>query len=171
MRSLRPGNDGGEILQSIILRQLDVAEVSWLIALELQAAAQGYIRGDDEETHRARLRDQDCAYLVAEDAGERLGYAILRGLSGIDRSIELKRVVMGQPGQGAGTRVLKAILSYVFDDLKAHRLWLDALADNLRAQHVYENLGFVREGRLRGAIFVRGGFTDLILYGMLASEV
>ena len=58
----------------------------------------------------------------------------------------------------------------VFDEMKAHRLWLDVIDDNVRAQHVYRKLGFVEEGRLRKASRRSGDWRDLILFGMLRSE-
>ena len=55
------------------------------------------------------------------------------------------RIVISEPGQGLGRMVLRAIMSKVFDELGAHRLWLDVFEYNARARHVYRSLGFVEE--------------------------
>ena len=52
------------------------------------------------------------------------------------------------------------------------RLWLDASGENLRAQHLYESLGFTLEGRLRQHWWrpALGRAVDMMLYGMLRAE-
>jgi RimJ/RimL family protein N-acetyltransferase len=37
-------------------------------------------------------------------------------------------------------------VSKVFDELGAHRLWLDVFEHNARARHVYRSMGFAEEG-------------------------
>jgi diamine N-acetyltransferase len=66
--------------------------------------------------------------------------------------------------------MLAGILDYVFQELKAHRLWLDVFETNKRAQHVYERLGFRREGILREAIFRDGEFHTQVLMSILDRE-
>jgi RimJ/RimL family protein N-acetyltransferase len=64
-----------------------------------------------------------------------------------------------------------ALVMYkVFREFGAHRLWLDVIDDNVRAQHVYRKLGFVEEGRLREAAKRKDGWRDLLLFGMLAAD-
>jgi diamine N-acetyltransferase len=123
------------------------------------------------EEHREKMASSDCRYLIAEaDSGETAGFAILRGLASPHRSIRLQRIVVAYPGQGTGRFILSGILNYVFRELKAHRLWLDVFETNLRAQHVYESLGFRREGVLREAIFRDGEYHTQILMSILERE-
>lgn len=44
--------------------------------------------------------------------------------------------------KGLGTRYLKLLISYLFDELEFEKIVLDTNLNNLRAQHVYEKLGF-----------------------------
>jgi len=74
-------------------------DLSWILSTERAAIEGGYIRGDDECGHRRRFADESCAYLIAERAGARLGYAVLAGLGSPDRNIELMRIVMAAPGR------------------------------------------------------------------------
>jgi GNAT superfamily N-acetyltransferase len=85
-------------------------------------------------------------------------------------SIQLQRIVVADPGHGIGRQMLAGILDYVFQELKAHRLWLDVFETNKRAQHVYERLGFRREGILREAIFRDGEFHTQVLMSILDRE-
>jgi RimJ/RimL family protein N-acetyltransferase len=57
-----------------------------------------------------------------------------------------------------------------FDDLGAHRLWLDVKGLNSRAKVLYDSEGFVVEGRLRDAVRVSGGYDSLIVMSMLKPE-
>ena len=98
------------------------------------------------------------------------GFAILRGLTLPNRSIELKRNVIAEPGRGLGKQAMAAILAEMFGHLSAHRVWLDAFEDNLRAQHVYRSLGFVKEGMVRECVYHEGRYRSLILMSMLESE-
>lgn len=47
-------------------------------------------------------------------------------------------------GKGYGTRYLSMLINYLFNDLKFTKIVLDTNLDNLRAQHVYEKLGFIK---------------------------
>lgn len=155
---------------AVSLRPLHPEELAWLLEIEREAAAGGYVRNNDEATHREQMADSDYRYLVVEGTGKRLAYVILRGLSDEDACIQLKRIVVAEPGGGTGQVVMRALITHVFSTLGAHRLWLDTLLDNTRSQHVYRKLGFVREGQLREAVFLQGRHQDLIVYALLASE-
>lgn len=98
------------------------------------------------------------------------GFAILRGLTSPHRSIRLQRIAVAKPGKGLGRLMLAGVLECVFLELKAHRLWLDVFEANTRAQHVYESLGFQREGTLREAIFRDGEYHTQILMSILNRE-
>ncbi|GFZ34595.1 N-acetyltransferase [Clostridium zeae] len=44
--------------------------------------------------------------------------------------------------KGYGTKALKMLIIYLFDELKVEKIILDTNINNTRAQHVYEKLGF-----------------------------
>jgi len=107
---------------------------------------------------------------MVEHKGERAGYVILRGLRSANRCLELKRIVIAEPGRGLGRQVLRAIIDKAFGELAAHRLWLDVYDDNHRARHLYRSLGFVEEGTLRDCIRCEGRYRSLVVMSMLESE-
>jgi len=155
----------------MLLRPAIEDDIPALLALERLAEAQRYVGQWSEERHRTTLRGGDARYYVSEDPGGTLScYAILRGLAEDSGSIELKRIVVAEPGQGLGRRILAEILRIVFDELRAHRLFLDVYDDNLRAQHVYRGLGFKQEGTMRDAASRDGKWHDLLLMSILAPE-
>jgi RimJ/RimL family protein N-acetyltransferase len=152
------------------LRRAVPEDLPYILRVEKQYSELGFVGPDDFETHQRRLCDPDCLYWLVESEGRPAGYVILRGLASPNRSIELKRIIIAEPGRGLGKQVMGAILAEVFDTVSAHRLWLDVFEDNLRAQHVYRSVGFVQEGMLRECVRYRDRYRSLILMSMLESE-
>ena len=72
--------------------------------------------------------------------------------------------------QGFGTETLRLLLSHGFETLNFHRIYLQVMAFNHRAQSAYEKAGFVLEGRLRQDIYRRGRYWDTLVMSVLRSE-
>lgn len=70
-------------------------------------------------------------------------------------------------GRGYGTEVLTALIRFGFDDLGLHRLHASAHVDNRASWRVMEKAGMRREGRLRDALRMSGGWADTYLYSIL----
>ena len=153
------------------LKAATEADVPFIVEIEDSSEFREYIGKWTAEEHIGALRDSDTSYLIALDpSGSQIGYVILRGLESEHRSIELKRVAMLLPGQGNGKQVLRLVLKKVFEELGAHRLWLDVLESNLRAQHVYRSLGFQQDGMIPEGFFSDGKYHSLILMSLLDRE-
>ena len=58
----------------------------------------------------------------------------------------------------------------VFSDLPVHRIQLEVYAFNPRAQHVYESVGFRREGILRDSLRWDDEFHDTIVMSILRPD-
>lgn len=156
---------------SLLLRPATSDDLPALLALERAEEARRYVGQWSEPRHRATLQSPDARYLVVDDpAGGLAAYAILRGLAESGGSLELKRLVVARPGAGLGRRVLADLQRMVFDELGAHRFFLDVFDDNARAQHLYRSLGFVQEGTLRQAAERDGQRHDLLLMSILEPE-
>jgi diamine N-acetyltransferase len=146
-------------------------DLASIVALERTPIARTFVGQWNEHRHRATMSGGDARYFVSStEAGELEGYAILRGLSEDSGAIELKRIVVAEPGRGLGRRILEQLIRIAFEELGAHRLFLDVFADNARARHLYESLGFVYEGVLRDAARRDGLYCNLHLMSMLESE-
>jgi diamine N-acetyltransferase len=146
-------------------------DVPAIAALEQRPENRTFVRSWSDDMHRGTLASADARYLIAEDDhGGVAGFAILRGLTSEDRSIELKRIVARDPGTGVGGVTLRAILEMAFGELQAHRVWLDVFETNTRAQKIYEKLGFRRDGLLREAALADGAYHTLILMSLLDRE-
>ena len=84
--------------------------------------------------------------------------------------MELRRIVATRRGEGLGRRALGLVLQHGFEVLGAHRIWLDVMVENARAQRAYAAAGFVREGVLRDALRVGDEYRSLVVMSVLAHE-
>lgn len=149
------------------LVRAEPSELPFVVALERRPEFGAFVGSWPLAQHQATLADPDARYYII--AG-RQGFVILRGLASEHRSIEVKRIIVAEPGQGTGRRALEAVLALSFGELGAHRVWLDTLEDNARARHLYGSIGFREDGVLREAWCRDGQFKSLILMSMLDRE-
>ncbi len=155
----------------MLLRPARLSDLPGILTLERTPAAYQFVGQWSEERHRATMTNADARYLVSDAAPNELqAYVILRGLGEDSRAIELKRIVVALPGQGLGRRILREVIRTAFEDLQAHRLFLDVYEDNARARHLYASLGFVMEGTMRDAACREGCWHNLLLMSMLEEE-
>ena len=76
----------------------------------------------------------------------------------------------GAQGRGLMFRAVRAMLAYVFEELRLNRVALHADVDNLRSQRLAERLGFQREGLERESWLLHGAYRDNVAYAMLARD-
>lgn len=149
---------------------------------------------DDEETNRLTgthatftleqiehfvtkvVTGEDRASFIIADANTDdlapLGEIHLLDIDTDNRSAGFRIAMFGMKrvGKGYGTEAIQMILAHGFDTLKLHRIALDVYAFNPRAIHVYEKVGFQREGVLRDALYYDGQFHDAIMMSILEDE-
>jgi RimJ/RimL family protein N-acetyltransferase len=134
------------------LQPAQPADIPFIMATERIPGFEKLVGRWSKEDHLAALRDPGYAYFLGMNAaGERNAFAIIRDLNDTHGNVCLKRIAVAFPGQGIGNRLLGMVVRWVFTKTDAYRLWLDVLADNARARHVYLSHGFVEEGLLRNA--------------------
>lgn len=156
---------------SLLLRPAVAADVAFIVAIERLPESRKFVGQWSQERHASTLAGSDARYFVAEsNSGEIQAFAILRGFAEASRSVELKRLVVASPGRGLGRRIVKQLMRIVFEEVQAHRMYLDVVEDNSRARHVYESLGFVYEGIMREADERDEEFISLYLMSMLDRE-
>lgn len=73
--------------------------------------------------------------------------------------------------QGYVTEALSAALDFIFNDLQAHRVFLECDDTNQRSWEVAERCGFIREGHLReNKRHPECSISGTYVYGMLRSD-
>jgi diamine N-acetyltransferase len=154
------------------LRPTMQSDLEFVLSLERDPENLPYITPWERIQHEAAIRFPDFRHFIIEcgpdlEAG---GFLILIGCRNQHQSIELKRMVVRDKNQGFGRAALRVIKKIAFDDLGAHRFWLDIKKRNTRAKSLYDSEGFVLEGELREAVKVQGGYDSLVVMSMLESE-
>lgn len=123
------------------------------------------------EFHRSQ--SGEVIWIIADKTDDAcLGHV---GLYNIDHRVRKAEfaILIGEKnhwGHGLGQTVTAAVMDYGFDQLNLHRIELEVLASNARAIHIYEKLGFKREGVRRDAQFRSGHYFDVVLMAILEHE-
>lgn len=159
-------------MDNMTLRNATAADFPFIRRLAADPANAPYITDEDEAALQAYLDSPDAALLIWQDATGAQGYALFCGLTDMAASVELRRLALDQPGGGRGRAFVGALVDHAFGTWPLQRLWLDASGENLRAQHLYQSLGFQLEGRLRRHWWrpALGRAVDMLHYGMLRDE-
>jgi RimJ/RimL family protein N-acetyltransferase len=72
--------------------------------------------------------------------------------------------------QGYATEAVRGVLDRLFRLQGLHRVTGECDARNASSAALLERLGFTREGHLRQQTFIKGEWTDDLIYGLLADE-
>ena len=154
------------------LRPTMQSDLEFVLTLEHDEENLPYITPWERTQHEAAIRFPDFRHFIIEGGAslDAVGFVILIGCRSRHLSLELKRMVVQTKGRGCGRAALRAIKKIAFDELRAHRLWLDVKGRNTRAKALYDREGFVVEGLLREAVRVADGFDSLVVMSMLQPE-
>jgi RimJ/RimL family protein N-acetyltransferase len=140
---------------------------------------------DPSYPRSARLVKERIEKNLAQDQPEFLHFMIRKlednrvigeiGLDGISWTHREAFVGIGigerdQWGKGYGTDAMRLILRFGFSEMNLMRISLDVFEYNLRAIRSYEKIGFVHEGRLRGALRRDGSRYDMLYMGITREE-
>ena len=100
-----------------------------------------------------------------------IGYTSLKRARPERRSADFGIAIeRGHWNAGYGTDATRTMLRFAFAEMGLHRVQLDVVDTNTRAQRVYEKCGFQVEGRAREARFREGRWHDMVLMSVLAHE-
>ncbi len=165
------GKESLPISPRSILQPATIADVPRIMEFERIPEFHTFVGTWTEEEYLHAISDPDVECFIVLDASRQpAGFATLRGIQSPHRNIELKRFVIASPGEGRGQQALHALMAHAFQQLRAHRLWLDVFAENARALHVYRKAGFREDGVFREAVYRDGEFHTLLLFSMLDRE-
>ena len=158
--------------ERITLRPTREQDLNFITTVEGNDENARFVRHWSKQQHREAFSDENVAHfcVLANDDGRTLGYVILIGLENPDRSLEFKRIVIHEKGQGYGRETVQLIKKYAFDILSVHRLWLDVMEHNQRAYVLYKSEGFIVEGISRENLQQGSKFVSLRVMSMLEQE-
>lgn len=136
----------------------------------------------DREVFRARLAQADGVgadkhvRFVIEVQGTAVGSVQLFGFDDLARHAEVGIALVPEArGRGIGTESISRIVEFAFvrcnlRRVHLRRVHLQVIGSNHGAIRAYEKAGFVIEGRQRQHAWVRGGYEDIVVMGVLRPE-
>ncbi|GAA2728905.1 GNAT family N-acetyltransferase [Cellulomonas aerilata] len=167
----------GELVRLRPLAARD-ADGMWEIVTDPQSRR---VTGTTATFTRAQI-NRWCAEVAAADgridwavtaggSDDYLGEIVLNDIDEQNGSASLRLSMRpAMRGRGYGTEAIGLVLGLAFDGLGLHRVGLDVLAINPRAQALYEGVGFRVEGRMRDAYRDGDRWSDAVVMGILEDE-
>ena len=157
---------------TIGLRPATIDEVDYIYELEARPENSHFVMAYSKERHTQIIvnADEELLIIVDKATDKPMGFVILAGLTNPNLSMEFRRLVISDKGKGLGRQALHLIIQYCFKMLKFHRLWLDVYEDNERGIHLYQSVGFKKEGTLRDVIKHGDSYRSLLLFSILEGE-
>ena len=114
---------------------------------------------------------EDTVAFVVDVDGTAVGSASLFEFDPLAHHAEAGiSLVPAARGRGIGTAAIVQLVEFGFVRRNLRRIHLQAIASNTAAIRAYEKAGFVVEGRQRQHAWVRGGYEDIVLMGILRPE-
>ena len=114
-----------------------------------------------------------AGFIITDAASaEPVGEIVLMDIDDVNRSAALRIAIFYEQnfGKGYGTEALRLVVGYGFEQRHLHRISLDVFDFNPRAIHVYEKIGFRREGTQRDTLFYDGAFHSSIMMAILEDD-
>ena len=102
-------------------------------------------------------------YAVVNDEDEYLGTISLKDIDQVNKcaeyAVSFRKCAQGT---GAASYATSEILRIAFEEIGLHRVFLNVLTTNLRANAFYKKMGFVYEGTSEDSLFLNGKYdTDI----------
>ncbi len=107
--------------------------------------------------------------LELKSTGEHIGDLALK-VDGAGQAVFGYSLSRTFQGQGFMTEAATTLLSYMFGELRLHRVAAQLDVRNTPSRRLLERLGFRLEGHLLEAYYSKGEWTDEYLYALLARE-
>jgi len=120
---------------------------------------------------RAGAHDRADWAIVRKEDEAYVGEVVLNDLDPHNLSMGFRIALSsaGVFGKGYGSEATKAVVDYGLEVVGLHRISLEVVDFNTRAQRVYAKVGFHPEGILRDAWYWDGEWSDVIVMAKLAT--
>lgn len=167
----------------LLLRPFSPRDLSDLLAIRSRPKVVRYLYGDvlDRRSaadwlRRAMAQDRlvspgDDLSLAVEHEGRVIGDVLLRWAGDEHRQGEIGFVFHpGSSGQGYATEAVAAVLELAFSGVRLHRVHGQCDARNTSSAALMARLGMRAEAHLRENEWVKGEWTDALVFAVLAAE-
>jgi RimJ/RimL family protein N-acetyltransferase len=111
-------------------------------------------------------------FIVSKENNEIVGEVVINDIDWRNRGANIRIIIFQEKdfNKKYGTQSLLLALNFGFGMYNLHRIELQVYSFNKRAIHVYEKLGFKKEGILRDYLFFENKYHDAIVMSILETE-
>ena len=102
-----------------------------------------------------------------------IGRIGINDIDPINNSMNLKIIYIGDAcyrGKGYGSESIRAVLEYAFSEMDLHRVAIDHFLDDVVSEHLYDSIGFRKEGIMKNAGRQGNDSFDLQMRAILQEE-
>lgn len=157
----------------IYLQPITIDDTDNIVRWRNKESVRQYFIYQEEFTREGHLKWMEtkvqtgevAQFMIVEKATDRaVGSVFLRDIDRAHRKAEYG-IFIGEDdarGKGYGSMAAELMLDYAFHELKLHRVYLRAFADNERAIASYQKAGFQIEGLLVDDVYVRDTFRNIV---------
>ena len=155
----------------MILREATADDIPFVMRTERLPGYEFMLSRWEADKHSAEMALDGSRYLIAEEQGAPVAFAILQKLDDPHGNVYLNRFAVCEQGVGIGTRALALTQDWVFAQPRAYRLHLHFSEENARGRRLYVRAGFRDEGMER-QVYQRpdGGRVDTFRVSILRPE-
>lgn len=132
-----------------------------------------FTRAQEEEwLNRIVTSERDRVFIIETLDAKPIGEIGLHGIDSRNRTAEMGISIFEKDywGRGHGSDAIRTLLTFAFDWMNFHLVYLRCHEDNVRAKRAYEKCGFVEEGFLRSREFRNGRYTGGYVMSVIAEE-
>lgn len=154
------------------LEPATAADIDEIMRIERLPGNEQLVGRFERAEHEREFELPGTRYLAWRGEGGSLqGFAILQRFDNPHKNVNLRRIIVAEPGSGTGRAFLPALVDWFFECGDHNRLDLNVYVHNERAWRAYLRQGFVEEGVQREiGIGWDGQFKSMKLMSMLRSD-
>lgn len=119
---------------------------------------------------RSESHDRADWAIIRLSDGAYVGEVVLNDLDPHNESMGFRIALSGSGefGKGYGSEATRAVVEYGIEVVGLHRISLEVVDFNTRAQRAYEKAGFRQDGLLREAWYWDGEWSDVVVMAVVA---
>ncbi len=130
---------------AVVLRRSNAGDLAFITALERHPDNRDFIGQWSDAEHLAAIAgDGKREHWIIEQDGAAAGFLIAYDCRFLDAGFYVKRLLVADKEHGTGSEALRQFNARVLAMPGTSCVWLIVRGFNVRAQHVYAKLGFVR---------------------------
>ncbi|MGA3192648.1 MAG: GNAT family protein [Candidatus Bathyarchaeia archaeon] len=111
-------------------------------------------------------------FIIEKKDGTKIGtISHFNMLSTVGKVLEIGYALMpSERGKGCCTEAIQLMVGYLFISKETPRIQALTLVKNVASQRVLERVGFKKEGVMRKCFYIRGEWSDFVIFSILREE-